>query len=136
MNLNQTKPKMKKYTNGDTPMPNMLAVGTKVTGDIESQGDIRIDGHIKGKVNALGKVVVGEKGFVEGEIECKRIDISGKVEAKINAGELAVLKASSNVKGDIVTPKISIEPGAVFIGNCLMNTGEKKTEFLNGKQKK
>ncbi len=113
------------YSNGDTPMPNILARETKINGDLETEGDIRIDGRVSGKILAKGKVVVGSEGYVEGVIKCKNIDISGELKADIQAEELTVLKATAKITGNIITPKISIEPGAIFVGNCKMDTNGK-----------
>ncbi len=55
---------------------------------------------------------------------CKNSEVSGIVEGKIIVGQLLNLKASSKIFGDIVTVKLSIEPGAVFSGNCKMSDSE------------
>lgn len=115
---------MKKYTNGDSPMPNMLARGTRLTGEIETEGDIRIDGYLNGKVRAKGKVVIGAEGCVEGQVDCKSIDVSGELKANLVTEEITVLKSTAKVTGDIFTPKISIEPGAVFVGHCKMDNAK------------
>jgi cytoskeletal protein CcmA (bactofilin family) len=124
---NQPKPKkeMKMHSNGDTPMPNILARGTKIKGDLETEGDIRIDGSVVGKVLAKGKIVVGSGGYVEGEVFCKTIDVSGEVKANVKSGALISLKATAKFTGNIITPKISIEPGALFVGECKMDSAEK-----------
>ena len=113
------------HSNGDTPMPNILARGTKIKGDLETEGDIRIDGSVIGKILAKGKIVVGSGGYVEGEVVCKTIDVSGEVKANVQSGALTSLKATAKVTGNIVTPKISIEPGALFIGECKMDSAGK-----------
>ncbi len=71
-----------------------------------------------------GKVVIGPTGKVKGEVICKNSEVSGIIEGKINVGQLLNLKASSKIHGDIVTSKLSIEPGAVFSGNCKMSDTE------------
>ena len=76
---------------------------------------------MSGTILAKGKVVIGDKGVVEGEIKCLRTDISGEVKATLTVQELTILKASSKFTGDIITKKISIEPGAVFTGSCTMD---------------
>jgi cytoskeletal protein CcmA (bactofilin family) len=106
----------------ETPSINLLGGGTEVTGDIRSNGDIRIDGSLIGSINSSGKVVVGTTGRVEGEIFCLNADISGEVSARIKVSELLSLKASAKVVGDIVTNKLAIEPGAVFTGACKMES--------------
>ena len=120
---------MKKRTNGngDSQVPNILAQGTRLTGTIESDGDVRIDGWMSGKISAKGKVVIGENGYVEGEIKCQKADISGEVKARLQVDELTALTSSAKYTGDITTQKISIEPGAVFTGSCTM---EKSTKTI------
>lgn len=98
----------------------MIGPGTKIVGNIETNGDIRIDGNIEGNINSKGKVVVGNNGFVKGEIICSNAEISGTVSGKMAITELLSLKASSKVNGDIKSGKLSIEPGALFSGTCAM----------------
>ncbi|VAW29542.1 hypothetical protein MNBD_BACTEROID07-1472, partial [hydrothermal vent metagenome] len=92
---------MKKYSNGntDSQVPNIISLGTKVTGEIESDGDVRIDGTLSGKISAKGKVVIGKDGVVDGEIHCKNTDISGKVNATMMVKELTIFKASAVFTG-------------------------------------
>jgi cytoskeletal protein CcmA (bactofilin family) len=104
----------------ETPSVNIIGNGTEIKGDIYSNGDLRIDGAIKGNIQSSGKVVVGSTGRVEGEINCQNADISGEVKAHIKVKELLSLKASAVVSGDILTSKLAIEPGAVFTGACKM----------------
>ncbi len=99
---------------------NLIGTGTAITGDIRSEGDIRIDGSLKGNLHTKGKVVIGPTGNLEGEINCRNIDVSGKVDGKINVNELLTLKASARINGEIKTNKLSIEPGAIFSGSCDM----------------
>lgn len=105
----------------DTQVLNMIAHGTRIKGDIESEGDFRIEGSLIGTVKSKGKIVIGESGSVEGQVYCQNADISGKIKGKIEVKELTVLKESSTLEGDIATKKISIEPGAVFTGSCQMS---------------
>ena len=99
---------------------NTIGVGTIITGDIQSKGDIRVDGTLKGSINTSGKVVVGKDGIVEGDVVCNSADISGVTKAKITTSQLLSLKSTAKLNGDIVTNKLSIEPGAAFTGSCSM----------------
>src|ERR1035437_6155533 len=116
---------MAKFNETDnTPTINLISTGTDITGDIKSNGDIRIDGSLTGNLNTKGKVVIGPTGKVKGEVICKNSEVAGIIEGKIMVGQLLNLKASSKIIGDIVTVKLSIEPGAVFSGNCKMSDTE------------
>lgn len=99
---------------------NIIGVGTIITGDIQSKGDIRIDGTLKGAVKTTGKVVVGKAGIIEGDVECNNADVAGTLNAKISVDELLALKATAKLTGDLITNKLAIEPGAAFTGHCSM----------------
>jgi cytoskeletal protein CcmA (bactofilin family) len=99
---------------------NTIGAGTIVTGDIQSKGDIRLDGVLKGSVNTSGKVVLGKEGIIEGDVVCNNADISGTLKAKITVSQLLSLKATAKLNGEIITNKLSIEPGAAFTGSCSM----------------
>jgi len=103
-----------------TAAVNMIGAGTIITGNIVSKGDIRIDGTLKGSVNTEGRVVLGREGMIEGDVICEDADISGTIKAKITVSQLLSLKTSAKLSGDIITNKLSIEPGAAFSGSCSM----------------
>jgi cytoskeletal protein CcmA (bactofilin family) len=101
---------------------NIIAQGTSIKGDIESSGDFRIEGALTGTIKVKGKIVIGESGQVDGQVYCQSADISGKAKVKMEVSELTSLRASCHFTGDIITKKISIEPGAVFSGTCQMGS--------------
>ncbi|TXB64330.1 polymer-forming cytoskeletal protein [Vicingus serpentipes] len=111
---------MAKTNDTDASAINIIRKGTVIKGDISCQGDIRIDGELKGKLISEGKVVVGATGIIDGEVTCKNADISGTLNAVLKVKELLLLKSTANIIGDIKTTKLSIEPGANFTGSCNM----------------
>ena len=120
---------MAKIIETENNVINQIGVGTEITGDVTTNGDIRFDGVLKGNLKTRGKVVIGETGSVKGEINCKNSVVEGKVEGKIAVVELLTLKATSILLGDIVTRRLAIEPGAKFSGNCSMPA---ETSSANG----
>jgi cytoskeletal protein CcmA (bactofilin family) len=119
-----TEQKMAKLnTNGESISPsiNIISEGTKIKGDINANGDIRIDGELIGNILAKGKLVIGPKGRIEGQINCNNIEISGYIKGKVTASELLNMKSTSQITGDIVAGKLSVEPGSLFSGSCIMN---------------
>jgi cytoskeletal protein CcmA (bactofilin family) len=126
---------MAKYNETDSPTINLISNGTDITGDIKSNGDIRIDGTLTGNLNTKGKVVIGTTGKVTGEVICKNSEVSGIIEGKITVGQLLNLKASSKILGDIATSKLSIEPGARFSGNCKMSDTDNNGGAITPKEK-
>jgi cytoskeletal protein CcmA (bactofilin family) len=99
---------------------NIIGAGTTIDGEIRSNGDLRIDGTIRGSVTSKAKVVVGSTGTVEGDVVCQNADISGAVKGKTTVSEMLFLKSSARINGDILTGKLVVEVGASFTGNCNM----------------
>ncbi len=126
---------MKNSTNNPSVI-NMVGNGTVINGDIQSKSDIRIDGTLKGSVKTEGKLVVGSSGVVEGDVICSNADISGEIKAKITVSQLLALKSTSKLNGDIVTNKLSIEPGATFSGSCSMGAVIKDIKHAEKQEKK
>jgi len=114
---------------------NTITSGTEIVGDINSQGDLRLDGFLKGNLNIKGRVVIGKTGKVTGTITCKNAEINGNVEGKIYVSELLSLTESANVKGDIIINKLNIQPGCKFTGTCSMdvNTAGNGQPIITGK---
>ncbi len=99
---------------------NLIGAGTVIEGEVKSNGDIRIDGTVKGSVSTKAKVVLGATGSVEGDINCQNADISGAVIGKFICSEMLFLKATARINGDITTGKLVVESGASFTGSCSM----------------
>ena len=100
---------------------NVLAGGTAVSGTIVTESDFRLDGSIEGDINCKGKIVVGPKGSIKGNIISDNAEILGNVEGTLHIKEKLIFKSSSSIKGDIYTQTIEIEPGAHFNGTCKMS---------------
>ena len=107
-------------SNNESPARNIIGNGTIIKGEIESNGDIRIDGKVIGTLKSNGKIVLGQNGNIEGDIYCKQADLSGRVTGKIFVDELTSLKSTSRVEGELNTKQLYIEIGAIFTGKCEM----------------
>jgi cytoskeletal protein CcmA (bactofilin family) len=112
---------MAKFPETEPNTHNTITVGTEITGDINSAGDIRLDGMLNGNLTTKGKLVIGESGKIKGNIHCKNSDVYGTIEGKITVTELLSLKSTAQVFGDIISNKLAIEPGCRFTGNCNMS---------------
>lgn len=128
---------MAKTNDAESNTINLIGSGTIIEGNISSNGDIRIDGTLKGNLFTKGKVIIGESGKLNGEVKCKHFDVEGAMEGKAFVTELMSLRSKSKILGDISTNKLAIEPGAVFSGGCDMsgtiNNDESTTEEPKGK---
>jgi len=98
--------------------------GTVVDGEIKSEGDIRVDGKVNGFIQSSTKVVVGESGYITGDVEADNADVSGTIVGKLVVKGLLFIKATANIQGEISTSKLVVEEGATFNGGC--NTGTVK----------
>ena len=118
------------YDATTTNASSMIGTGTTITGDLESNGDIRIDGTLIGNLRGKAKIIIGADGCVQGNIEGLQADIMGHVTGTIKVQELLYLHGKTEVKGDIYAGKLQIEPTAIFNGKCHMgaNVVELKKE--------
>jgi cytoskeletal protein CcmA (bactofilin family) len=109
-----------KFDASSTNASTMIGAGTTITGNLESNGDIRIDGILKGNVFGKAKIIIGAEGKVEGDIEGLQADIIGHVTGTIKMQDLLYLHGNTVVHGDIYAGKLQVEPSAVFNGKCHM----------------
>ena len=103
---------------------NTLAFGPTVKGNIATETDFRLDGRVEGDVVCGGKIVVGPKGCVVGNVTSANAEILGEVEGSVRISAKLVLKATAVIKGDIYTRTLEIEPNARFNGVCKMTEEE------------
>jgi cytoskeletal protein CcmA (bactofilin family) len=99
---------------------NRLVEGTKITGDLVSESNIRIDGTVEGNVTSSAKIVIGEKGTVTGNLVCSDADVEGTLHGDAHINGVLILREKSTIFGDINTLRIHIEEGASFNGACRM----------------
>jgi len=112
---------------------NRIVEGTSIVGDIVSKADFRLDGELIGNFTSQGKLVIGAKGAVKGEIICNNADIEGEFDGKIKVLEILNIKSTAKIHGEVLVGKLSIEPGAEFTATCTMITTSKETSEKNGK---
>lgn len=116
---------MKENEQREYGVVNVIANGTQLEGNIVTNGDLRVDGIVKGNIVSKAKVIVGREGRVEGNITCSNIEIEGHINAEsLNVSNLISMKATANMTGNIAAGKIAIEPGAEFSGNCKMHSSK------------
>lgn len=116
---------MAKPTFNEVKALNSIAQDTTISGNIESEGDFRLDGFLDGILNCKGRVVLGPEARLKGEIHSNTAEISGTVEGEITVTDLLSLKSTAVISGDLIMGRFSVEPGARFSGICKMNGGER-----------
>lgn len=105
----------------ESPVRNLIGKDTIIKGEVQSSGDIRVDGQLIGSLKSNGKIFVGQTGVVEGDLTCKQAEISGTVKGMLKCEELTSLKSTSKVELELVTKQLFIEVGAIFTGKCQMS---------------
>ncbi|MCH4895257.1 polymer-forming cytoskeletal protein [Marinilabiliaceae bacterium JC040] len=101
---------------------NIICEKSVITGDFVSNSDIRIDGTLNGNLTSVGRIFIGEKGLIKGNIKCNNIEVLGTVKGNIVADDIVTLKSKANIEGDIETKRLQVEPGIIFNGNCKMSS--------------
>lgn len=99
---------------------NSLGKGTKITGDIEAEHDIRIDGELKGNLKCKGKVIIGGTGHIDGTINCQSAVVEGTFKGTLNVKDLLNVKESARIDGDVNTGQLLVNSGAKFNVSCGM----------------
>jgi len=94
--------------------------GVKVEGRLELAGIFRIDGVVKGTILSERTLILGENSKVEGQIEGNAVSIEGHFDGIILAKERVEIHDKAVVTGEIHTPCLVLQPGAVFDGTCHM----------------
>lgn len=122
---------MSLFGKGSRDLETIVGNGTRIVGEVQVKGTVRIDGTLEGNVDA-DWVVVGESGNVRGNIRTRGIVVGGSVEGNIDAGEAVELAGKSRMSGEIFTPKLAIAEGAVFDGQSRMKGEPPPQEVTEG----
>lgn len=113
---------------------NIIAQGTKINGDFNSEGDFRIDGTVEGNIVTSGKVVLGKSGFIKGTLQGTDAHFEGKFSGKLTLSGVLTLKSSAQLEGEVIVGKLAVEPGATFNVTCIMK-GTVKEMNNSGQQR-
>jgi len=122
---------------------NSIVEGTTLNGEIKAPGNFRIDGTVTGNMAIEGRLIIGAKGSVQGEVVCKDAEIEGFFKGNLRVNGLLALKSSSNIQGDAVFQRLMVEEGATLKCTCNLNTasssenakGEKSSSFPDIKRR-
>jgi len=115
---------------GDFSINTIIGPNTDLTGDIETGGFTRIDGYIRGNVRAKGRVVIGERARMKGNVTGTNITIGGVVCGNIIADGHLVILSTAVVIGDIITRRIQADDGSFINGRvavCISDESWTKT---------
>jgi len=98
----------------------IVGQGAKLEGTVVSAGSLRIDGQVKGQINAEGDVLLSPQSQVEADIRAQNVVVAGLVEGDIDVDGLLCVRASGRVLGNVRALRVSVDDGAVVRGRCSM----------------
>ena len=111
-----------KKVNSTSTDISILSAGVKIEGRIYSQGNMRIDGQIRGDIVVNGNLTMGDTSDIEGEVKAKNVTVSGKVHGLLTVNEKLILESTSKLVGDLNAKILVVEEGAKFEGNSIMGS--------------
>ena len=100
-----------------------LDEGTELSGELRFRDVMRVDGRLKGRIVSDNMLIIGETGQVDAEIDCGIVSIRGKVTGQVCGRQRIELLAGCRVQATLISPKLVIEDGAFFQGDCRMDEG-------------
>lgn len=109
-----------KKDKGEAGLNTIIGRGSVIEGTLQVEGEIRIDGRVKGKISSTESLTVGNGGVVEADLDTKVAVIGGNVIGNVSALEKIELQSKAVVEGEITTKNLVVEEGAIFHGKCNM----------------
>lgn len=104
----------------DVSINSLIGPGTSVFGDLRTSGFTRVDGDIDGNLVIDGKLIIGDKARIRGNVSAKSAIVGGVVLGSIVAPEGVQLFSSASVIGDIVARNIRLDSQVLFQGSCII----------------
>jgi len=105
---------------GEAGLNTIIGKGSVIEGTLEVEGEIRVDGTVKGKISSTETLTVGNGGVIEADLDTKVAVIGGNVTGNVVATEKIELQSKAVVEGEITTKNLIVEEGAIFQGKCNM----------------
>src|SRR3546814_7178155 len=103
-------------------VPSIISADLRITGNLKSDGDIQVDGHVEGDIDSA-TLTVGEGAHVKGHISCESVRVCGTVDGAVKAKSVVMAK-TARVIGDIIHDSLAIEAGAFIEGRSDEHTSE------------
>jgi cytoskeletal protein CcmA (bactofilin family) len=117
-----------KNTTDNLGKTNRIVQDTEIIGDIFSEADFRLDGTLKGNFTCNGKLVIGPKGKIIGDIKCLNLDIEGTFEGNVEVQQQIAIRAQATIIGHLKMNQLLVEAGANFNATCEMLGTQKLVE--------
>jgi cytoskeletal protein CcmA (bactofilin family) len=111
----------------------ILGKGSAFDGKLTFEGAVRIDGEFSGEIRTEGTLIIGETAEVKAQINVSRVVVQGIVRGDIAASEAIEILAPAKVYGNVSTPVLEIQKGALFEGNSQMESAGSQKSLSNGR---
>lgn len=98
----------------------IIATAMRVEGELKSQGNIRIDGIVSGKVHTSQDLIIGPNAQIDADLIANNATIAGVVKGNVTIKNSLTIAETGRVLGNIACSKLEIRNGALFVGNCRM----------------
>jgi cytoskeletal protein CcmA (bactofilin family) len=99
----------------------IVGAGARLEGNVVSAGNLRIDGQVKGQINAEGDVALSPQSQVEADIRAQNVSIAGRFKGSIQVKGKAHLARGGRIDGNITSKTLVVEEGGVFHGQSIMD---------------
>jgi cytoskeletal protein CcmA (bactofilin family) len=99
----------------------VVGPSVKIQGDLNSEGNIRIEGQVTGKVNTSQSLYVNPGAHITADVLAGNAVIGGEIKGNLKINGQLILQATAKVNGDIICSVLRVEDGAQFSGKCAMN---------------
>ena len=100
----------------------VIGSGMEVVGDCETEATVRVEGTVEGSIRAREAVVIGKEGVVTGDITTQNAVVAGRLSGTLIAESRVELQATCRVEGEIHTPRMQVEEGAILDGSVHMRS--------------
>lgn len=97
-------------------LQNVIGKGTIIEGNVQAEGDLVVEGVVKGDVTTKTKLITGPSSIIEGNILAQHAEIAGRVQGTVKALGLLVINSSGTILGDVITKDLNVESGSTFNG--------------------
>lgn len=98
----------------------IIGADTTIKGDISSEGSLRIDGKVTGKIEVQGDLFIGSSAVINGNITASNVELSGTVVGNIHTENLLRILSTGKLYGDMQVNAFVADEGAYFQGKCSM----------------
>lgn len=100
----------------------VVGPSVKIQGDLNSEGNVRIEGQVAGKVKTSQNVYVGQGAHITADVLAGNAVVGGEIQGNLKISGHLVLQSTAQVTGDITCSILRVEDGAQFSGKCSMNS--------------